>query len=413
MTRNSGVWICAVCITGVCLTADRNLWAQDWPQWRGPHRDGTAPFTEPKVWPEKLTAKWKVPVGEGYASPIFASGRILQFARQGDDEVAMSLDPENGKILWRQAYPAPFEPVNSAARHGKGPKSTPLYYDGKLYTFGISGILSSFDAATGKVEWRKDYGKDFKGTWPTFGTSMSPVAGDGLIVALIGTNDDGAVVAYEAKSGAQKWIWKGDGPAYGSPMIVEIGGVKQVVTLTQKYAIGLALASGDLLWRIDFPGRSGMNIPTPLQFGQRLILAGDPGTMLLQLNHQNSAWTTEKVWQITELTMRFSSPVEKGNLIFGFSNRTSGIFFCVDADSGKTLWTSPPRQGDNAVILISGDLLFLLKDSSELIVARASGTDFEPLHRYEVADSATYATPLMLAKGIVIKDNTTLSFLSW
>jgi outer membrane protein assembly factor BamB len=150
MTKNPGVWLCALCITGVCLTADRNLWAQDWPQWRGPNRDGTTPFSQPKAWPEKLTTKWKVPIGEGYASPIFAGGRILQFARQGDDEVAMSLDPESGKILWRQSCPAPFEPVNSAARHGKGPKSTPLYYDGRLYTFGISGILSSFDAATDK-----------------------------------------------------------------------------------------------------------------------------------------------------------------------------------------------------------------------------------------------------------------------
>ncbi len=408
MTKTSGVLIYVV---GIVLGG--SLRAQDWPQWRGPNRDGVAPFNEPRAWPEKLTTKWKVTIGEGYASPLYASGRILEFARQGDDEVAMAIDPANGKILWRQSYPAPYEPVSSAARHGKGPKSTPLYYDGKLYTFGISGILSSYDAATGKVEWRKDYSKDFKGTWPMFGTSMSPVAADGLIVALIGTNDDGAVVAYDAKSGAQKWIWKGDGPAYGSPVIVAIDGVKQVVTLTQKYAVGLSLASGDLLWKIDFPGRSGMNIPTPLPFGQRLILAGDPGTMLLQVNKQNSSWTTEKAWQITELTMRFSSPVQKGNLVFGFSNRTSGIFFCVDADSGKTLWTSPPRQGDNAVVLISGDLLFLLKDNAELIVARATGSGFEPLHQYEVADSSTYANPLMLAKGIVIKDNTALSLLSW
>ena len=156
-----------------------------------------------------------------------------------------------------------------------------------------------------------------------------------------------------------------------------------------------------------------MNIPTPLRFGQRLVLAGDPGTMLLQVNKQGDSWTTEKVWQITELTMRFSSPVRKGNLVFGFSNRNSGMFFCVDAESGKTLWTSDPRQGDNAVVMISGELLFLLKDSGELIVARASGTAFEPLHRYQVADSATYANPLMLPKGMVIKDNTTLSYLRW
>ena len=185
MRKNSGI------LVYVCLIASGLLWAQDWraqdwPQWRGPNRDGEMRFNEPKVWPEKLTTKWKVPVGEGYASPIFAGGRILQFARQGDDEVAMSIDPESGKILWRQSYPAPYEPVQSAARHGKGPKSTPLYYDGRLYTFGISGILSSFDAATGKVDWRKEYTKDFKGTWPQFGTSMSPVAADGLIVALVG-----------------------------------------------------------------------------------------------------------------------------------------------------------------------------------------------------------------------------------
>jgi outer membrane protein assembly factor BamB len=397
----------------VCLASGVRLQAQDWPQWRGPNSNGVSPFTEPKVWPEKLTTKWSVNIGEGYASPLYAGGRIFEFARQGDEEVAMAIDPENGKVIWRQSYPAPYEPVNSAARHGKGPKSTPLYYDGKFYTFGISGILSSFDAATGKVEWRKEYTKDFKGTWPQFGTSMSPVASDGVIVALIGTNDDGAVVAYDAKSGAQKWIWKGDGPAYASPVIVEIAGMKQVVTLTQKYGVGLSLASGDLLWRIDFPGRSGMNIPTPLRFGQRLILAGDPGTMLLQVNRQNNSWTTEKAWQISELTMRFSSPVQKGNLIFGFSNRTSGIFFCVDAENGKTLWTSPPRQGDNAAILLSGDLLFLLKDNAELIVARATGDGFEALHRYEVADSSTYANPLMLASGIVIKDHTKLSLLSW
>ena len=396
-----------------CLIASWSLRAEDWPQWRGPNRDGQIRITEPKTWPERLTTKWKITVGEGYASPLLAGGRILQFARQGDDEVAMAIDPANGKILWRQSYPVPYEPVRSAARHGKGAKSTPIYYDGKLYTFGISGILSCFDAATGKLEWRKEYSKEFKATWPQFGTSMSPVIGDGLLVALVGTNDDGAIVAYEAKSGAQKWIWKGDGPAYASPVIIENGGVKEVVTLTQKNAVGLSLKSGELLWKIDFPGRSGMNIPTPLRFGQRLILAGDPGTMLVQVNKNGNSWTVEKAWQITELTMRFSSPVQKGNLIFGFSNRNGGIFFCVDGESGKTLWTSDPKQGDNAVIYIAGDLLFLLKDSAELIIARATGNGFEPLRRYQVADSATYASPLMLDKAIVVKDTTTLSYLSW
>ena len=394
----------------LCLAT---AWAEDWTQWRGPNRDGQFTLAGPTNWPEKLNAKWKVAIGEGYASPLLAGGKILEFTRQGDEEVAMAIDPENGKILWRQSYAAPYEPVRSAARHGKGPKSTPLVYQGRLYTFGISGILSSFDASTGKLAWQKDYAKDFKGTWPQFGTSMSPVGADGVIVVLIGTNDDGAVAAYDAKSGAQKWIWKGDGPAYASPIVVEMDGVKQVVTLTQKNAVGLALASGELLWKVDFPGRSGMNIPTPLKFGPRLVLAGDPGTMLVQVNKSGKTWTPEKVWQINELTMRFSSPVRKGNLIFGFTNRNGGMFFCVDAEGGKTLWTSEPKQGDNAVIYLSGEWLFLLKDNADLIVARATASGFQPVHTYHVAESATYANPLMLPKGMVIKDNTTLSYLAW
>ena len=101
-----------------CLIAVFSLWADDWPQWRGPNRDGQIRFAEPKTWPEKLTTRWKITVGEGYASPLLAGGRILQFARQGDDEVAMAIDPANGKILWRQSYPAPYEPVRSAATRG-------------------------------------------------------------------------------------------------------------------------------------------------------------------------------------------------------------------------------------------------------------------------------------------------------
>jgi hypothetical protein len=111
--------------------------------------------------------------------------------------------------------------------------------------------------------------------------------------------------------------------------------------------------------------------------------------------------------------MRFSSPVQKGNLIFGFSNRDRGIFFCVDSETGETLWTSEPRQGDNAVIFISGELLFLLRDNAELTIARAARSAFEPLKTYQVSDNQTYATPLVRPNGMVIKDVTSLSYQTW
>jgi outer membrane protein assembly factor BamB len=99
--------------------------------------------------------------------------------------------------------------------------------------------------------------------------------------------------------------------------------------------------------------------------------------------------------------------------VFGFSNRNAGIFFCVDADSGKTLWTSDPRQGDTAVLYLAGDVLFLLKYNGELIVANATGEGFQPLHTYKVSDNLTYADPLIFDKGVIIKDNTSLQYLTW
>jgi outer membrane protein assembly factor BamB len=398
------------------LIVGATLQAQEWPGWRGPDRDGVVRVAGPQAWPETLTPRWKVTVGEGYASPLFVGGRILQFARQGDDEVAMAIDPASGRILWRQAYPATsFEPISAAERHGKGPKSTPVHSDGMLYTFGATGVLSAFDAASGAVAWRHDHSKEFGSAWPMFGNSMSPVAGEGLVVALVGTNDDGAIVAYDARSGARRWIWRGDGPGYGSPLIVELDGVKQVVTFTQQYLVGLALESGELLWQSDFPARQGMNIPTPLVLGQgQTILAGTAeGTSGLRVTRTNNRWATGQTWQNGDIALRLSSPVRKDDLVFGFTSRNSGAFFALDARNGRTLWMSDPRQGDNAAILVAGDHLLLLKDSGELIVARATATDFEPVRRYQVADSATYAHPLMLPTGIVVKDATTLALLGW
>src|SRR5213593_3401330 len=128
----------------------------DWPQWRGPNRDGViASFTEPKPWPDKLTRKWKVEVGLGYATPLVIGTRVYMFARQGDEEVLEALDADTRKVIWRASYAAPFTMNPAAARHEKGPKSTPTFANGKLYTLGMSGIVTAFNAADGKQLWQK------------------------------------------------------------------------------------------------------------------------------------------------------------------------------------------------------------------------------------------------------------------
>ena len=325
-----------------------------------------------------------------------------------------SVNPEDGKVLWSQSYPAPYTMNEAAVKHGQGPKSTPVFADGKLYTLGIGGILSCFDAATGELRWRKEFAKQFPQTSPIFGTAMSPLVDRGMVIAHVGGNDTGALTAFDAASGNVKWSWKGDGPAYASPVIIELSGVRQLVTQTQQNVVGVDVASGALLWKIPFTTPFSQNIVTPVFYGDTLIYSGtQKGTMGAAIVKTGGQWSVKELWSNQEVSMYMSSPVLKGNLLFGFSHRNKGQFFCLDAQTGKTLWTGAPRQGDNASILLAGDLLFLLGNDGELIIARASAKGFEPVRRYTVADSATWASPLLLDSGVVIKDFDSLTFWTW
>jgi len=385
---------------------------EEWPQWRGPHRDGALSAGDtPASWPEHLQVRWKVTVGEGHASPILARGRIFVFTRQQGNEIASSIDPASGKVIWQQSYPAPFKMHPAAVQHGEGPKSTPVLHDGKLFTFGISGILTCWDGDTGAVRWRKEF--QYREKWPLFGTAMSPVVDRGLLIAHVGGNDDGALTAFDAASGEVKWQWKGDGPAYASPIVADFGGTRQVITETQNNIVGVSASNGQLLWKIPFTTEYLQNIPSPLLYHDLVILSGlAKGIFAVRPAAKDGKWSAETVWRNTDISMYMSSPVLEDDLIFGFSHYKKGQFFCVDARTGATKWTSPPRQGDNAAVLIGGGNLILLRDDAQLVIAKAVGSSFEPLRNYTVADSPTWAHPLILRNGVVIKDAGKLAFWS-
>lgn len=379
--------------------------AEDWPQWRGPHRDGVAiGFPEPKAWPEKLTLKWKVAVGEGHASPVVADGRIYVHTRQGDREVVTALRPENGQTVWQEGYAAPYTMNPAATSHGKGVKSTPVVQDGRIFTFGIAGTLSCFDAKTGKPQWRKEFGS------PDFGVATSPVVDGGMVIVHVGGETQGALTAFDAATGVEKWSWKGDGPAYASPIVVEIAGARQVVTQSRDNIIGVAAATGALLWRIPFKTVYAQNIVTPVLYRDTLIFSGiEKPVMGVRVIKHGAEWTTETIWQNKDFSMYMSSPVVAGDLLFGFTERKRGQFFCLRPSDGTALWSSDGRQGDNAAIVAAGSVLLILTPDANLTVARQSDKAFEPLRKYSVADSATWAHPVVLGRGILIKDATNLA----
>ncbi|MBO0862768.1 MAG: PQQ-binding-like beta-propeller repeat protein [Chloracidobacterium sp.] len=384
---------------------------QDWPRWRGPSGDGVVTgFTAPKVWPGQLKQRWKIAVGAGHSSPIVVGGAVYLHSRHGDNEVVAAYDFNTGKLRWQDSYPVDYTMNPAAVSHGKGPKSTPVYNDGKLYTFGITEILSCYDAAKGRRLWRKDFAKQFKSNSPDFGTATSPIIDRGLLIVYVGASGAGALKAFDAATGEEKWSWNGDGPAYATPIVVEIAGKRQIVTQSERNIIGVWADNGSLLWKIPFTTQYVQNIVTPIQYKDLLIFSGyNKGVFAARVGWRDNRWATDTVWENKEVSMYMNSPLIAGNLLFGMSHKNKGQFFCLDAETGKTLWAGDPRQGENAAMVIAGDTIFSLTNDADLIVTSAADKGAKVIRKYHVSDKPTWALPAIVGRNIVIKDETTLA----
>ena len=389
--------------------------AQDWPQWRGPNRDGAiVSFTEPKAWPEQLKLKWKVKVGAGYASPVVSGQRVYLHSREGENEVVQAIDLANGKQLWQDSYPVAYTMHPAATAHGKGPKATPVIAQGKVYTFGISGVLSCYDSQSGKLRWRKETAKQFENTLPMFGATASPVVDHGLLIIHLGTNTKGSLTAFNAETGEEKWSWTGDSPSYASPIVAELAGTRQVIAQAYRSIIGVSADTGALLWQIPYKAVDNPHAMTPVIHQQTLICSGyRRGTRAFKITKRGNEWTTEEAWFNEDVSMWLHSPVVSGDFLFGLSQKNSGQYFCLDARTGKVLWTSEGRAGDYAVILKSDNKLFLQTTDGHLIIAKMTDQGYEPLKQYQVADSQTWAHPAIIKDQILVKDVEHLMLWSW
>ena len=382
-----------------------------WPQWRGPDRTGVVPAAAvPKVWPDKPTVQWTQPVGEGYSSPVVFDGRVFVHSRTDPDEIVSAFELASGEPIWSATYSSSFAKNKFAAAMAKGPHSTPLVANGRVFTLGTSAVLSSFDAATGALKWRKDWSKEIDTSRLFTGTAMSPIIDSGLLIVHVGDDDDGALRALDPATGDEKWALPGHGPGYASPIVTVTGGVRQLVTMTDKAVIAVDPQSGKGLWTIPFPDLWNENIVTPTVAGDILIVSGArKGTYGYRLEKTAAGFSPTEVWHNNDLPMHMSSPVVDGGFVYGFGNRRKGQLFCLDAKTGTTKWTTEGRGGTNASIQIAGPNLVVLTTDGELIVVRRSPDKYEELKRYKVAESETWAQPVLVPGGILIRDAKGLS----
>jgi outer membrane protein assembly factor BamB len=392
----------------VCALASSSpAFAQDWTQWRGTSRDGIVPAAViPKQWPKSTRRAWAVEVGEGYSSPVVANGRAFLHSRRDPEEIVTAIDIASGKVLWQQKYNAAFTKNQYATAMAKGPNSTPMVVGTRLFTLGVTGILTAWNTADGTIAWRNDYSSAIDTSKLFCGTAMSPMLEGGSLIVQVGSDvHGGRVLALDPATGKERWVWKGLGPGYASPLAVTIDGVRQIITLTNGSIVGIDAANGASLWSIPFPDEWHENIVSPLWTGSTLIVSGiRQGTHAYAISRTATKWSTKQVWKNADVTMYTASPVLADGVIYGMSNKRRGQFVALSAADGTLKSSTTGRDGNHASVLQHGDHLLFLTDGGVLIVARRTADGFTEERRYEIGKSATWSVPVLLPDGMLVRE---------
>ena len=405
----------AVAVLTFSVTSAVTINAQEWTQWRGPLRDGSVSGKNvPSKWPESFARAWRVEVGEGYSSPVVAGGRVFVHSRRDPEEIISAINLADGKLIWEQKYQAVFNKNQYAVQMAKGPNSTPLVMGNRLYTLGVTGIVNAWDTASGRLLWTRDFSKSIDTSKMFCGTAASPLAVDGRVVVQVGSDiHGGQILALNAATGATEWEWKGLGPGYASPVVIEAGGARQLVTMTEGSIVGIDAKTGKELWSVAFPDEWHENITTPLWTGTNLVVSGTrAGTHAFSLTQSGGKWQPTEVWKNADVAMYMSSPVFGDGLIYGHSSKKKGQFVAVDAKTGALKWATEGREGEHASLLLTPQHVVILTNGADLIVAKRGTPAFALEKRYEVAEAATFAMPVLLGSNVLVRDATGLMLLT-
>ncbi len=410
-----------ICLAVLLLAVGPAL-AGDWPQWLGPHRDGTTSEVV-KPWTGAPKVLWRVPVGDGHSSPVVADytfkaagnmkvGRVYLHARgQGDAEQVQGFVDDNGQRLWsdeyrRGAFASPF---------GAGPRATPVVDGGHLFTLGVTGKLRCYDL--GKVpdhQWEVDVLKEFGAANLRFGVSTSPLV-DGEHVIVLAGGKGASVVAFDRRTGKVAWKALDDPASYASPIAFDYGGRRQVVALTGQAVVSLDAKTGELLWRYPFKDLLAESSTTPVRVGELLIASSVTlGSVGLKLGTKDGKPTAAEAWKNPALSCYFSTPVAvgdkhlymvTGSLAAVMAGRAEADLKCVEAATGKVLWTKSQVGKYHAALLRTGDdKLLMHSDSGELVLIDPDPKEYRELARSKVCGE-TWAHPAIANGRLYVRDN--------
>ena len=323
----------------------------------------------------------------------------------------MALDAATGKPIWEQQYDAAFKKNQYANAMAKGPNATPLVNAGKLFTLGVTGIATAWDAATGRQLWQRDFSKIVDSSKLFCGTAASPILAHGLVVVQVGSDiHGGQILGLDPATGVTKWTWTGPGPGYASPILVDIAGTSQLVTMTNTSVVGVDARTGAALWSIPFPDEWHENIVTPVWTGTHLIVSGTrQGTQAYTVTRTGEKWAAAQAWKNADVTMYMSTPVVADGILFGLSAKRKGQFVALDAKTGTMKWSTEGRNADHASVLYTPTHVVYLTSAGELMLFKRGATSFTSDHQYEVAKSPTFGPPVFVEGDLFVRDATGLT----
>jgi outer membrane protein assembly factor BamB len=340
---------------------------------------------------------------------------VCVHSRQGEDEVVGCYDRASGQMRWSARSASVFKKNSAATRMAPGPFATPLLHQGALYTFSVNGELTAYDAASGRVRWRRSPQRPPNTSSQFCGTAVPPFADSGRLVVYRGDDiQGGEALAFHPADGRPLWSVRTGGPGYASFLAVTLDGVRQYVTLTDASVLALDAATGAVLWQHPFADQWHENIVTPVAAGGHIVVSGVRlGTKALKPVRAGGKWTVAEVWASQETAMYMASPIAEGDYVYGLSSRNRGQLFCQDARTGKLLWRSEPRLAEHASLAAVGpDLLVSAVEGRAFVFAR-SPARLELKARFELSPKgAVYAQPALAGRHIYVKDESALRALS-
>ncbi len=385
-------------VVPVAVPIARNYWTD----FRGPGRLGV--YDEMPIltaWPAGgLKRLWKQPVGGGYASFTMGGGLAFTIEQRRDQEVVAAYDMVTGREKWTNSWKAHF----SESMGGDGPRSTPVYEEGRVYALGAEGELRVLDADTGKAIWNKNILKDNGAENLTWAQSASPLIVDGKVIVLPGGPDGKSVVAYDKRTGERVWSALDDAQAYAAPIVATLAGQRQLLVVSAQRVMGLTADSGKLLWEVPWVTEYNANatIPIVVSPNRFFISSGyDHGAAVVELSPEgDSKFSTRVVWQNKKMKTKFNDSVLYQGHIYGLDE---GILACIDVETGGQKWKGG-RYGYGQILLASGHLV-VLSEQGELAVVKADPAGYKELAKFEAISGKTWNNPA-ISGGVLLVRNT-------